>query len=112
MELCELKKSVVYSILVQNLLVWYSTTNLRLVRSSPYVLHAVPARVRSAVSDESVFTMFEAAYPGQSTNSARFSDEDLRGAGAAEVKLQPTTIKRRGSTSMMGNHGLSSGWGL
>jgi hypothetical protein len=97
---------------IQNLLVWYSTTNLRFVRSSPYVLHAVPARVRSAVSDESVFTMFEAVYPGQSTNSARFSDRDLRGAGAAEVKLQPITIKRRGSTSMMGKHDFSSRWVL
>ena len=45
--------------------VWYSTSNLRFVRSWPYTLHAGPARFKSAVSLEPSFCTLLAAYPGQ-----------------------------------------------
>lgn len=44
----------------EDLLFWYSTSNLRFLISSLYALHASPARVRSAVKVESFSTTFEA----------------------------------------------------
>lgn len=71
-----------------SVLAWYSTVSVKSVKSVPYALHAVPAKLKLAVKPVSLVWTLPALYPGHAETSAVSVPcrESSAGTGLAETR--------------------------